>query len=75
MTQETNPDGYGKYTQEEEPMTSKPEVLILADDRPTSVCDDLYQWSIDAEDALRRLHAEIEDLRDTQAAKGGSDAA
>lgn len=46
-------------------MTSKPEVLILADDRPTSVCDDLYQWSIDAENALRSLHTENEDLRDT----------
>ena len=38
-------------------MTDKqPEALRLADDRPSSVNDDLYQWAIDAEDELRRLH-------------------
>ena len=37
-----------------------PKALTLADDRPTSLNDDLYQWAIDAEDELRRLHAELE---------------
>lgn len=46
-------------------MCVKPEALIFADDRPTSVCDDLYQWASDAEDLIRRMHAENEDLRDT----------
>lgn len=44
-------------------MTDKqPEALRLADDRPSSVNDDLYQWAIDAEDELRRLHALNQDL-------------
>jgi hypothetical protein len=37
-------------------MTTQPEALQLADDRPTSLGDDLYQWAIDAEGELRRLH-------------------
>lgn len=44
-------------------MSGKPTALRLADDRPTSVNDDLYQWAIDAEDELRRLVAENEALR------------
>ena len=36
-------------------MNKEPKALRLADDRPTSL-DGLYQWAIDAEDELRRLH-------------------
>lgn len=35
----------------------KSEELIFADDRPTLGGDDLYQWAVDAEDMIRRLHA------------------
>ena len=45
-------------------MTDKPEALRLADDRPNSINDDLYQWAIDAEDELRRLVAENEKFRE-----------
>jgi hypothetical protein len=41
---------------------TQPEALRLADDRPTSLDDDLYQWAIDAEDELRRLHAVNQEL-------------
>jgi len=41
---------------------TQPEVLQLADDRPTSLGDDLYQWAIDAEGELRRLHAVNQEL-------------
>ena len=44
-------------------MTDKHEALIFADDRRTSSGDDLYEWAIDAEDWIRRLHAENETLR------------
>lgn len=40
-----------------------PEALIFANDRPTSLDDDLYQWAIDAEQLIRRQHADIERLR------------
>ena len=40
----------------------QPEALIFANDRPTSIDDDLYQWSIDAEDLIRRQHALISRL-------------
>ena len=43
-------------------MTTQPDALRLAEDRPTSLNDDLYQWAIDAEDTLRRLHAVNVDL-------------
>ena len=44
-------------------MDEVPEALRLADDRPSSLNDDLYQWAIAAEDELRRLHAENEKFR------------
>jgi hypothetical protein len=31
------------------------EAIILANDRPTSCCDTLYQWAVDAEEMLRKL--------------------
>ena len=40
----------------------QPEALILANDRPSSTGDDLYQWALDAEDMIRRLHAHVEQL-------------
>lgn len=40
----------------------QPEALILANDRPSSTGDDLYQWALDAEDMIRRLHARVEEL-------------
>lgn len=43
-------------------MTDKHEALIFADDRRTSSGDDLYEWAIDAEDWIRRLHARIAEL-------------
>ena len=44
--------------------THQSEALIFANDRPTSLDDDLYQWSIDAEDLIRRQHARIEELEE-----------
>lgn len=44
-------------------MTDKHEALIFADDRLRSHGDDIYEWAIDAEDWIRRLHAELETLR------------
>ena len=43
-------------------INKKPEALIFADDRPTSVNDDLYQWAGDAEDMIRFLYARIVEL-------------
>ena len=43
-------------------MSKQPEALRLADDRPSSVNDDLYQWAIDAEDELRRQHAALRNV-------------
>lgn len=43
-------------------VNEQPEALRLADDRPTSLNDDLYQWAIDAEDELRRLHEVNQEL-------------
>lgn len=40
----------------------KPEALIFADDRPSEIGDDLYQWASDSEDMIRRLHARIVEL-------------
>ena len=40
----------------------QPEALILANDRPSASGDDLYQWALDAEDMIRRLHARIAEL-------------
>ena len=39
-----------------------PEALILVNDRPSAIGDDLYQWALDAEDMIRRLHARVEEL-------------
>lgn len=39
-----------------------PEALILANDRPSTIGDDLYQWAHDAEDMIRRLHARVQEL-------------
>lgn len=49
-------------------MTDKHEALIFADDRWTSSGDDLYEWAIDAEDWIRRLHAENTTLQQGYAA-------
>ena len=44
-------------------MTNKqPEALIFANDRPSEIGDDLYQWASDAEDMIRRLDARIVEL-------------
>lgn len=43
----------------------KSEELIFADDRPISGGDDLYQWAVDAEDMIRRLHARVQELEAT----------
>lgn len=50
--------------------THQSEALIFANDRPTSLDDDLYQWSIDAEDLIRRQHARIEELESQLSAIG-----
>ena len=42
--------------------THQSEALIFANDRPTSLDDDLYQWSIDAEDLIREQHDRIAEL-------------
>lgn len=34
---------------------SPKDAIQLANDRPSSVNDDLYQWAIDAEEALREM--------------------
>ena len=47
--------------------TEQPEALRLADDRPLSLNDDLYQWAYDAELMLRRLHARVQELEASQA--------
>ena len=39
-----------------------PEALILVNDRPSAIGDDLYQWALDAEDMIRRLHARVQEL-------------
>ena len=51
-------------------MTTPDNANLLANDRPTSLDDDLYQWAIDAEEMLRSqadriasLEAEKEALR------------
>ena len=41
-----------------------PEALILVNDRPSAIGDGLYQWALDAEDMIRRLHARVADLED-----------
>ena len=44
-------------------MTNKKhEALIFANDRPSEIGDDLYQWASDAEDMIRRQHARIVEL-------------
>ena len=40
----------------------QPEALILVNDRPSAIGDDLYQWALDAEGMIRRLHARVEEL-------------
>ena len=44
--------------------TQQPEALIFANDRPSAIDDDLYQWAIDAEDLIRHQHARIAELED-----------
>lgn len=39
-----------------------PEALILVNDRPSTIGDDLYQWALDAEDMIRRLHTRVEEI-------------
>ena len=43
---------------------TQPDALIFANDRPTSLDDDLYQWSFDTEELIRRHHARITKLED-----------
>ena len=50
--------------------THQSEALIFANDRPTSLDDDLYQWSIDAEGLIRRQHARIAELEEQLSAIG-----
>ena len=40
----------------------QPEALVFANDRPTSIGDDLYQWALDAEALIRTQHASIAEL-------------
>ena len=40
----------------------QPEALILVADRPSAIGDDLYQWALDAEDMIRRIHARNQEL-------------
>lgn len=40
----------------------QPEALIFANDRPSEIGDDLYQWASDAEDMIRFLYARIVEL-------------
>lgn len=47
-------------------MSKKSETQIFADDRPTSLNDDLYQWAVDAEDMLRQQHTRILELEARQ---------
>lgn len=49
-------------------MSDTPEAIQLANDRPWQQSDDLYQWAIDAEEMLRKQHAEIEQLREQNTA-------
>lgn len=42
--------------------TQKPEALVFADDRPTSIEDGLYQWAVDAEGLIRAQQAHIAKL-------------
>ena len=44
--------------------STQPDALIFANDRPTSLDDDLYQWSFDTEELIRRHHARITKLED-----------
>lgn len=46
------------------------DALLLADDRPTHGGDDLYQWAIDAEDVIRRMHARVKELESELEAVG-----
>lgn len=39
------------------------EAIQLANDRPMSNNDDLYQWAVDAEEMLRKQSAVIETMR------------
>ena len=43
-------------------MSNKPESLVFADDRPSSLDDTLYQWAVDAEDMIREMQKHIDDL-------------
>ena len=49
-------------------MSETPEAIQLANDRPWQQGDDLYDWAIDAEEMLRKQHAEIEQLREQNTA-------
>ena len=42
----------------------QPFALIFADDRPTSIDNDLYQWSLDADDLICSQYARIVELED-----------
>lgn len=43
-------------------MSNKPESLVFADDRPSSLDDTLYQWATDAEEMIREMQKHIDDL-------------
>lgn len=50
--------------------TQQPEALVFANDRPSAIDDDLYQWAIDAEDLIRSQHARILELEAVLSAMG-----
>ena len=51
----------------------QPEALILANDRPWQVSDDLYQWAMDAEDMLRDQYAELQQWKNVFGHLGTAD--
>ena len=53
-----------------EKQQQQPEALILANDRPSAIGDDLYQWALDSEAMIRRLHTRVEELEAMLSAVG-----
>ena len=41
-------------------MSTKPEAIQFANDRPTGSNDDVYDWAVDAEVVIRTQHADLE---------------
>ena len=61
-----------KQQQQQQQQQQQPEALILANDRPSAIGDDLYQWALDSEAMIRRLHARVEELEAMLSAVGAS---